>query len=135
MLNLPCQSTPLSSKTKSSDIYNVHRFRKQPTRGDTRRWPSDRTATRRGNPSEASHNVHTPTRLPDLFAAQFFISSPPPQAATELSARHCCRASFAVAELAHHRKNTNSVFTIAPPCPPLPSPPPSCVVRALVRSQ
>ena len=135
VLNLPYQSTPLSSETKSSDIYSVHRFRIQPTRGDTRRRPSDHAATRRGCPGKASHDGHTHPRLPDLFVVQFFISSPPPQAATELSARHCCRASFAVAELANHRKNTNSVFTIAPPCPPLPSPPPSYAVRALVRSQ
>ena len=135
MLNLPYQSTPLSSETKSSDIYSVHRFRNRPTHGDTRHRPSDRAATRRGRPGKASHDGHTHPRLPDLFAVQFFISSPPPQAATELSARHCYRASFAVAELTHHRKNANSIFTIAPPCPPLPSPPPSCAVRALVRSQ
>ena len=135
MLNLPCQSAPLSSESKSSDIYSVHRFRIQPTRGDTRHWPSDHAATCRGRPGKASHDGHTHPRLPDLSAAQFFISSPPPQAGTELSARHCCRASFAIAELANHRKNMNSVFTIAPPCPPLPSPPPSCAIRALVRSQ
>jgi hypothetical protein len=90
VLNLPCQSTPLSSEMKSSDIYSVHRFRNQPTRGDTRRRPSDRVATRRGRPGKASPDVHTHTRLPDLFIAQIFISSPPPQAATELSACHCC---------------------------------------------
>ena len=94
MLNLPCQSTPLSSKTKSSDIYGVHRFRKQPTRGDTRRWPSDRTATRRGNPSEASHNVHTPTRLPDQLISpifHFFASTARSKQAQPL--RHRCRGA------------------------------------------
>jgi hypothetical protein len=135
VLNLPCQSTPLSSETKSLDIYSVHRFRNQSMRGDTRRRPSDHAATCRRCPGKASHDVHTHTCLPDLFVAQIFISSPPSQAATELSARHCCRASFAIAELANHRKNANSIFTIASPCPPLPSPPPSCAIRALVRSQ
>ena len=75
-----------------------------------------------------------PRAYPTSSQAQFSFPSPPPQAATELSARHCCRASFTVAELVNHRKNANSVFTIAPSCPPLPSPPPSCAIRALVRS-
>ena len=98
MLNLPCQSTPLSSKTKSSDIYSVHRFRKQPTRGDTRRWPSDHMATCRGHPGEASHDVHTPTRLPDLFASQKFHFFASPRAASEL-----IRSAIVAAELRRRR--------------------------------
>ena len=98
MLNVPYQSTPLSSETKSSDIYIVHRFKNQPTHGDTRRRPSDRTATRRKCPGEASHDVHTPTCLPDQFASSIFISI-----ASTASSDRAQRPPLLPSELRHRR--------------------------------
>ena len=66
--------------------------------GDTRRRPSNRTATRRGRPGAIGHDVHTPARLPDLLVTPIFISSPPPRAASDLS-----RSAIVAAEL-HHRR-------------------------------
>ena len=97
MLNLPYQSTPLSSKTKSSDIYSVHRFKKQPTRGDTHRRPSDRTAMRHGRPSTADHDVNPPTRLPDQFASSISISIASSASSNRAQPLRHCRASRAIA--------------------------------------
>ena len=66
--------------------------------GDARRRPSDRTATRHGRPGEASHDVHTPTRLPDLFANPKFHFFAPPRAASELS-----RSTIIATELRRRR--------------------------------
>jgi len=66
--------------------------------GDARRRQSDHTATRRGCPGEASHDVHTPMRLPDLFASQKFPFFASPRAASELS-----RSAIVAAELRRRR--------------------------------
>ena len=66
--------------------------------GDARRWLSDRTATHRGRPGEASHDMHTPTRLPDLFASQKFHFFASPRAASELS-----RSAIVAAKLRRRR--------------------------------
>ena len=53
--------------------------------GDTRRRPSDRTATRRGRPGKASHDGHTHTRLTDQCTSSIFHFVTPQRAASELS--------------------------------------------------
>ena len=66
--------------------------------GDTRRRPSDRTATLHGCPGAAGHDVRTPARLPDLLVTPIFISSPPPRTASELS-----RSTIIAVELRRRR--------------------------------
>jgi len=98
MIQLSLSVGEWSTESAFQSCYSDLRFRKQPTRGDTRRRPSDRTATRRGHPGEASHDVHTPTRPPDLFSSQKFHFFASPHAASELS-----RSAIVAAELRRRR--------------------------------
>ena len=98
MVKLSLSVGEWSTESAFQSCYSDLHFRNQPTRGDTRRRSSDRTATCRGHPGEASHDVHTPTRLPDLFASPKFHFFAPPRAASELS-----RSAIVAAELRRRR--------------------------------